>query len=68
MAIEVTVLGKYRMAYGLEVEVSYTCPHCGESVTESLNFSNEFGQCVAEVYDHECPECGEENDLDVDLY
>jgi predicted RNA-binding Zn-ribbon protein involved in translation (DUF1610 family) len=36
MAIDVNVLGKYKMAYGTEVEVSYTCPHCGESVSETI--------------------------------
>lgn len=68
MAIDVNVLGKYKMAYGTEVEVSYTCPHCGESVLETICFSKDIKDCVAEVYDHECPECGESNDLDVDLY
>jgi len=68
MAIEVQVLGKYRFAYGIEVEVGYTCPHCRESVTETIGFSKTFENCVAEVNDHECPECGECNDLDVDLY
>ena len=59
MSIEVNILGKYEMAYGTEVEVSYICPHCCESVTEIICFS---------VDDHECPECGEENDLEIDLY
>ena len=68
MSIEVNVLGKYEMAYGTEVEVSYTCPHCGESVTESICFSKEIKNCVADVDEHECPECGEENELEVDLY
>lgn len=68
MAIDVSVLGKYKMAYGTEVEVSYTCPRCGESVTDTICFSSNIKNCVAEVYDHECPECGEGSDLDVDLY
>lgn len=68
MSIEVSVLGKYRMAYGTEVEVSYICPHCGESVTDTICFSSDIKNCVAEVSDHECPECGENSDLDVDLY
>lgn len=68
MSIEVNVLGKYKMAYGTEVEVSYTCPHCGESVTETICFSDDIKNCIADVGCHECPECGEENDLDVDLY
>ena len=68
MAIDVNVLGKYKMAYGIEVEVSYTCPHCGENVTDTICFSNTIQDCVAEVCDHECPECGECIDLDVDLY
>lgn len=24
------------MAYGTEVDVSYTCPHCGETVTDTI--------------------------------
>lgn len=68
MTIEVAVVGKYRMAYGTEVEVRYTCPHCGEIVTDTICFSNEIGECVACVDDHACPECGEESDLEVDLY
>ncbi len=68
MSIDVSVLGKYKMAYGTEVEVSYTCPHCGESVTDTICFSSTIKNCVAEVCDHECPECGECSDLDVDLY
>lgn len=68
MAIEVSVLGKCKMAYGTEVEVSYTCPHCGETVTDSICFNSEISNCIAEVPGHECPECGEESDLDVDLY
>ena len=39
MAIEVTALGKHEEAYGVEVEVNYTCPHCGEAVTETICFS-----------------------------
>jgi len=68
MAISVNVLEKNKMAYGTEVDVSYICPHCGEIVYETICFSNDVKNCVAEVYDHECPECGESNDLDVDLY
>ena len=68
MAIDVRVLGKCKMAYGTEVEVSYTCPHCRERVTDTICFSSDIEKCVAEVYDHECPECGEGSDLDVDLY
>lgn len=67
MAIEVSVFEKNEMAYGTEVEVSYICPHCGESVTETLCFDKSLKDCVAEVCDHDCPECGESNDLDVDL-
>lgn len=35
MAVEAKVIDKYKMAYGTEVEVNYTCPHCGESVNET---------------------------------
>ena len=68
MSIAVNILGKYEMAYGTEVEVSYICPHCCESVTEIICFSKSIKNCVASVDDHECPECGEENDLEIDLY
>lgn len=68
MTIEVTVVGKFKMAYGTEVKVRYTCPHCGETVTDTLCFSNEIGECVACLDDHACPEYGEESDLEVDLY
>jgi predicted RNA-binding Zn-ribbon protein involved in translation (DUF1610 family) len=68
MAIDATVLGKSVMAYGTEVDVSYICPHCGESVTDTICFSSTIKNCVAEVCDHECPECGESSNLDVDLY
>ena len=68
MAIEVNVLGKNKMAYGTEVEVSYTCPYCGENVTDTICFSNDINNCIAEVYDQACPECGEINDLDVNMY
>ena len=32
MAIDVSVLEKYKMAYSTEVDVSYTCPHCDEKL------------------------------------
>lgn len=56
------------MAYGTEVEVGYICPHCGERLTDIICFSGNVNNCVAEVCDRECPECGECSDLDVDLY
>lgn len=68
MSIEVIVLGKHKMAYGTEVDVSYICPHCGESVTDTICFSKDIANCVAVVDGQQCPECGELNDLDVDLY
>lgn len=68
MNIEVEVLGKYKMAYGTEVDVAYTCPHCGANVTDTICFSSDIKNCVADVSGQQCPECGELNDLDVDLY
>ena len=68
ITMKVNVLGKYKKIYGTEAEITYTCPYCGESVTETICFSNEIGKCIAEVDSHKCPECGEENDLSVDLY
>ena len=68
MAIEVNVISKCEVAGSIEVEVSYTCPHCSESVTETICFSNTIKNCIADVSGQECPECGEENDLEVDLY
>jgi len=68
MGISTRILKKYKMAYGTEVEVSYTCRHCREKVTDTICFSNEdIRECISEVYDQECPECGECNDLDVNL-
>lgn len=67
MSIEVEVLCKYEMAYGTEVEVSYTCPHCREHVSETICFGKDVKNCIAEVDNQECPECGEYNVLDVDL-
>lgn len=68
MAIEVSVLSKYKNGNELEVEVSYTCRHCGERITETLYFSDSLRNSVADVDGHECPECANENDLEVDLY
>lgn len=68
MAINVSVLRKCKMSYGTDVDVSYTCPHCGETVTDTICFSRDLKDCIAEVYNHECPECGKCSDLDVDLY
>ena len=68
MCIRVKVLDKYKMSYGTEVEVRYTCPHCGETIEETICFSGSQTQCVASIEDHECPDCAEYNDLDVDLY
>lgn len=68
MAISVYVSGISREAFGTEVDVSYTCPHCGESVSETLCFEKGIKNCIACVDAHDCPECGESNDLEVDLY
>ena len=68
MSIEVNVSGKTKMAYGTEVDVDYICPHCGNAISETICFSSNIKNCVADVPCHECPECGEYNDLDVDLY
>jgi len=56
------------MAYGTEAEVNYTCPHCSESVTDTICFGSNIKNCVAEVCGHKCPECGEYSDLDVDMH
>lgn len=68
MAVDVTVMGKQKVAYGVEVAVKYICPHCHELVTEDICFSEDIENCIAEVNNHECLECGEENDLEVDFY
>ena len=67
MAIEVNVLDKYE-TYCMFATVSYTCPHCGESVIETIAFSKGTKNCIALCDDQTCPECGESNDLEVDLY
>lgn len=69
MSIEVKVLGKYKMSNGVDVDIEYKCPHCGERVTECISFhGGMIDNCVANISSHECPECGERNELDVDLY
>lgn len=67
MTVEARVLAKIKMAYGTEVEVNYTCPHCGENVTEMICFS-EVGNYCAVLDDHPCYECTEEFELEVSLY
>lgn len=67
MSVEANVLGKYYMAYGIEAEITYTCPHCGETVTETMCFSKELDNTIA-CGSHECYECGQSFELDVDLY
>lgn len=67
MCIEVNVIEIYKMPYGTEVDVSYICPHCGEHITETICFDKSIKFCCVNVPDHQCPECGEENDLDVEL-
>ena len=68
MAVEAKVIDKYKMAYGTEVEVNYTCPHCGESVNETICFSDNCTNHVAVLEDHQCYECGEDIELEVDFY
>lgn len=70
MTVTAIVISKWKAPWGLDVEVSYTCPHCGETVTETISFSKDFenGNYVACLDDHECYECGEYIDLEVDLY
>ena len=69
MAVEARVVGKYKMAYGTEVELNYTCPHCGENVTETICFSDKIcSDYVAVMEDHRCYECGEDIELEVDFY
>lgn len=67
MAIEVSVLGKCKEADGIDVEFNYTCPHCGESVTDSIFVSYSLDNQCIDIDGRECPECYEENDLEVDL-
>ena len=69
MGVEARVIDKYKMAYGTEVEVNYTCPHCGENVTETICFSDNLtSNCIAVLDDHQCYECGEDIELEVDFY
>ena len=70
MAVEARVLGKSRMAYGIDVDVSYTCPNCGDHITETVCFSFELDRCGgagALLEDHQCPECGEDIELEIDF-
>ena len=67
MRVEAKVINKYKMAYGTEVEVNYTCPHCGEDVTETICF-DDANNYVAVLDDHQCYECAEDIKLEVDFY
>ncbi|MBQ2712971.1 MAG: CPXCG motif-containing cysteine-rich protein [Clostridia bacterium] len=67
MAIEVDVLDKYETSHNLQAEISYTCPHCGETVTDLIAFSKCLNNHFVDVDDQDCPVCGESNDLEVDL-
>lgn len=68
MPVTANVISKWEAPWGLDVTVSYTCPHCGETVTETISFGKGLKNCVASMEDHECYECGEYIDLEVDLY
>lgn len=68
MRVEATVIDKCKMAFGTEVDVTYTCPHCGETVTECITFGGDCTDYVALLEGHECYECCEEIDLAVDFY
>ena len=68
MAVEARVVDKSRMAYGVEVDVSYTCPRCGDYITETICFSFESARGGGVLLeDHECPECGADIELEMDL-
>lgn len=67
MIVNATVIFKWEEPYGVDVTVCYTCPHCGETVTETVCLSNGpegYGVCIE---DHECYECGACIDLEFDL-
>ena len=68
MAVEARVVDTSRTAYGVEVDVSYTCPRCGDHIAETICFSFELtddGGALLE--DHECPECGADIELEIDF-
>jgi len=67
MTINVNILERYEMMCGLEVEVSYNCSHCGESIAHTVYFSDTSISGVTEVYEQKCPKCGKTNDLSLDM-
>lgn len=67
MTIKTTTLSKTDLGFCTEVNVSYCCPHCYESVSDIVNLSNDgLGSSVV-LSDCECPNCGHYVDLDIDL-
>lgn len=67
MIVNASVLSKWEKPWGLDVTISYTCPHCGETVIETISLEkgmDNYGVCIE---DHQCYECGEYIDLEIDL-
>ena len=53
MPVTANVISKWEAPWGLDVTVSYTCPHCGETVTETISFGKGLKNCVASMEDYE---------------
>lgn len=49
MIVNASVLSKWEEPWGLDVTISYTCPHCGETVTETISLGkgmDNYGVCI----------------------
>ncbi|MBQ2717959.1 MAG: hypothetical protein IJF75_05120 [Clostridia bacterium] len=67
MAIKVSTLSKNDVGYAIEVDVSYVCRYCNESVSDTISLSKDgLGSSVI-ITECECPNCGSCVDLDIDL-
>ena len=67
MSISARVLSKIRLAYGIEIDICYTCPHCDEDISETITLDDDICSSSVELCDQECPACGACNDVEVDL-
>ena len=67
MVIKVNTLNKCDVGYALEVNVSYICPFCNNSVSDTISMSKEGLGSSVTMCDCDCPNCGAYIDLDIDL-
>ena len=64
--VNAEVLAVYEGSSCSDIDISYTCPHCGETVEDSVSMSDaSSGSYILEG--QPCPECAEENNIAIDL-